>query len=129
MSLREIPESRWPEFLEQFSRSHRAWLATLDHFGPGAPPVDAGEYALRSVTPEESAGRILSIEVRFQKDAHAHGAVRIQAPTRVSVDETNEGTARGLEILDEKGGCTRIRFRAAPLSEMLDGIAPGELSS
>jgi hypothetical protein len=128
MSLREIPASRWPEFLEQFSRSHRAWLATVDHIGPGPPYAEAGEYALRSVTPEESGGRILSIEVRFQKDAH-NDAVQIQAPTRVSVDETNEGTARGLEIVDEKGGCTRIRFRAAPLPEMLDGVAPGELSS
>jgi len=101
----------------------------VDQIGPGAPHTDAGEYALHSVTPDGRGGRILSIEVRFQKDAGAHGAVQIQAPTRISVDETNEGTARGLEIVDEKGGCTRIRFRAAPLPEMLDGVAPGELSS
>ena len=37
------------------------------------------------------------------------------------------GAARGLEIQDESGECTRIRFRAAPLPEALDGIAPGEL--
>jgi hypothetical protein len=128
MSLREIPESRWPEFLEEFSRRHRGWLATVDHVGPGAPDIDAGEHALRSVTPEESAGRILSIEIRFQEDARARATVRIQAPTRVRVDETNEGTARGLEIVDEKGGSTRIRFGGAPLPEMLDGVAPGELS-
>ena len=129
MSLREIAESRWPEFLEQFSRSHRAWLATVDHIGPGVSHADAGEYALHSVTPEKSGGRILSIEVRFQKDAREDDTVHIQAPTRVSVDETNEGTARGLEIVDEKGACTRIRFRAAPSPEMSDGVAPGELSS
>jgi hypothetical protein len=126
MSLREIPESRWPAFLDQFSRSHRAWLATVDHVGPGAPPLDTGEHALRSVTPEESAGRILGIEIRFQEDAR--DAVRIQAPTRVRVDETSEGTAQGLEIVDQTGGCTRLQFRAAPLPEMLDGVAPGELS-
>jgi hypothetical protein len=129
MSLREIPESRWTEFLEELSRSHRAWLATVDHVGPEAPHIGAGERALRSVAPEQSAGRILSIEIRFQKDAGARDAVRILSPRRVSVDETTEGTARGLEIVDVKGGCTRIRFRAAPLPEMLDGVAPGVLSS
>jgi hypothetical protein len=127
MSLREIPESRWREFLEQFNRSHRAWLATVDHVGPTPLHVDAGEHALRSVTPEESAGRIVSIEICFQDDPRAPGAVRIQAPTHISVDETNEGTAQGLEILDAQGGRTQIRFRAAPLPEMLDGVAPGEL--
>lgn len=128
MSLREIPESRWPEFLEQFSRSHRAWLATVDHVGPGAPHVDADEHALHSITPEESAGRILNIEIRFQEDSRAREAVRIQAPKHLRVDETSEGTAQGLEIVDAQGGSTRIRFRAAPLPEMLDGVAPGELS-
>jgi hypothetical protein len=127
MSLREIPESRWREFLEQFNRSHRAWLATVDHVGPAPPQVDAGEHALRSVTPEETAGRIISIEIRFQNDVRAGSAVRIQAPIRINVDETNTGTAQGLEILDAQGGITRIRFRAAPLPEMLDGVAPGEL--
>jgi hypothetical protein len=127
MTLREIPESRWREFLEQFNRSHRAWLATVDQVGPGALPLDAGEHALRSVTPEESTGRILSLEISFQEDARARGPVRIQAPTRISVDETNEGTAQGLEILDAQGGRTHIRFRAAPLPEMLDGVAPGEV--
>jgi hypothetical protein len=127
MSLREIPPSRWPEFLEQFNRSHRAWLATVDHVGPGAPYVDSGEHSLRSVTPEQSAGRILSIEICFRDDARARSAVRIQAPTRISVDETNEGTAQGLEIIDAQSTITRIRFRAAPLPETLDGVAPGEL--
>jgi hypothetical protein len=87
--------------------------------------VLAGEHALRSVTADQRADRVVSIDIQFQD---TRGPVRIQGPTRVSVQETNEGTARGLDIVDEKGRCTRLRFRAAPLPEMLDGVAPGELS-
>jgi hypothetical protein len=35
MSGREIPIAQWPEFLDQFSREHRAWLATVDRVRPG----------------------------------------------------------------------------------------------
>jgi hypothetical protein len=124
MSVRQIAESRWPEFLEEFSRSHRSWLARVDHAGPDAPPVVAGEHALRSVTASTSAGRVMSIDIRFQEEVG--GDVRIQTPTRVGVDETDEGRARGLEIVDDHGNVTRIQFRATPLPEMLDGLAPGE---
>jgi hypothetical protein len=128
MSLREIPAAQWPEFLEDFTRGHRAWLATVDRVHPGAPVrVEAVERPLRSVTPEMSARRVVGIEIRFQEDAAVRDAIRIDAPARVRVNETAGGTAQGLEILDEDGECTRIRFRAAPSAEMLDGIAPGEL--
>jgi hypothetical protein len=87
----------------------------------------AVERPLRSVIPEISARRVVGIEIRFQEDPHAREPIRIDAPIRLRVDETAEGAARGLEIQDDSGECTRIRFRAAPLPEALDGIAPGEL--
>ena len=128
MSMREIPEAQWQEFLAQFSRGHRAWLATVDRVHAGAPGhIEAVERPLGSVTTAVSARRVVGIEIRFQEDAHAREPIRIDAPARVRVDETAEGAARGLEIHDEDGECTRIRFRAAPLPEALDGIAPGEL--
>jgi hypothetical protein len=45
---------------------------------------------------------------------------------RVGVDETADGAARGLEIAGSDGRGTRIRFRAAPVPERLDRIAPRE---
>ena len=128
MSVREIPTAQWQEFLEQFSRGHRAWLATVDRVQPGAPGhIEAVERPLGSVTPDVSARRVVGIEIRFQEDSHAREPIRIDAPVRVCVDETQDGTARGLEIQDEDGECLRIRFRVAPLPETLDGVAPGEL--
>jgi hypothetical protein len=128
MSVREIPATAWQEFLAEFSRGHRAWLATIDSVAPGGPPhLEAVERPLRSVIPTMHAARVVGIEIRFEEDSEARGVVRIEAPLSVRVDETTEGTARGLEIVDEDGACTRVRFRSAPASEMLDGIAPGEL--
>ena len=130
MSVREIPESQWQDFLAQFSRGHRAWLATVDRVHVGAPShVDAIERPLGSVTPHVSARRVVGIEIRFQEDSQLREPIRIDAPVTIRVDETAEGVARGLEIQDGDGESTRIRFRAAPLPEALDGIAPGELPS
>ena len=126
MSERDIPPSEWPEFLDDFSRRHRAWLATIDSESPGSPHLEV-ERPLRAVTPTLDADRVVAIEVRFQDYSQPSMFVRIGAPVRVRVDETIEGTAQGLEIVDEEGGATRIRFRAAPPAETLDGVVPGEL--
>lgn len=129
MGVRDIPAAEWPDFLEEFTRGHRAWLTTVDRVHPGSlAQVDAVERPLRSVTPEMSARGVVGIEIRFQEDSHPRDAIRIDAPTRVRVNETEEGTARGLEIQDADGECTRLRFRAPPSTALLDGIAPGELS-
>jgi hypothetical protein len=128
MSTREIPRTLWSEFLDRFSREHRAWLATVDRIPPRSRASSkAVERPLDSVVPQTAARRIVRIEIRFQEDSHTSEPIQIDAPNRVRVDETADGVARGLEIVDEDGECTRIRFRAAPLPEMLDGIAPGEL--
>jgi hypothetical protein len=129
MSMRDIPIAQWSEFLDQFSREHRAWLATVDRMRPGSPAhTEAVEEPLGSVMPETAARRIERIEIRFQEqDSHTREPIHIDGPTSVRVDETAEGLARGLEIEDEFGECTRIRFRGARLPETLDGVAPGEL--
>jgi len=130
MSARQIPMAQWSEFLDEFSREHRAWLATVDRMRPDAPShTEAIDRPLASVRPQLAARRIARIEIRFQDDSHSCAPIQIDEPASVRVDETPDGVARGLEIVDEDGECTRIRFRAAPLPETLDGIAPGELPS
>ena len=128
MAAREIPLVDWSTFLDQFSRSHRAWRVTIDRVGAGLPgSTEAVESPLAFVVPRMTAHRITQIEIRLQEDSHAHEPIEVDAPTRLRVDETADGVARGLEIIDTNGRCTRIRFRAAPLPETLDGVAPGEL--
>jgi hypothetical protein len=45
----------------------------------------------------------------------------------VRVLQTAAGADRALEVVDDKGVCTRLGFRAIAKPEMLDGLAPGEL--
>ena len=72
------------------------------------------------------ADEVVRIDIRFQEDIA--DAVRIAAPVRLRVEESGDGVARALEIFDEDGSWTQLRFRAAPRLDMLDGMARGELS-
>jgi len=127
MGVRDIPTSEWREFLQDFSSGHRAWLATVDNLAPDIGHTSRIERPLQSVSPAFDGGRVVGIEIRFQADSEPLDIIRIAAPMHIRVDETREGTARGLEIVDRDGECTRIRFRVSPPAEMLDGVAPGEL--
>jgi hypothetical protein len=128
MNVRDIPRAQWPAFFDQFSRTHRAWLATID---AGASPVDSQNgdaHPLRSITPFVYNDRVVHIDIRFQDDLQTNKPLRITAPGTVRVDETREGIAQALEIIDSHGISTRLGFRVATQAEMLDGIARGELS-
>ena len=101
MSVREIPEIEWPTFLEEFSRQHRAWLATVDSCRPGTSGLRTEQRPLESVTPDLAARRVVGIRIQFQQDSQAETAVRVDAPARLRVEETDEGHARSLEIDDQ----------------------------
>jgi hypothetical protein len=130
MAVREIPPDEWPRFLQDFSREHRAWLVTVDRCLPDIyDRAQAVQRPLDSVTADVSAGRVVRIEIRLQSDADSVGAVAVKEPTKLRVDETDEGMARGLEIDDARGECTRLRFRATMRPDALDGLAAGELEN
>jgi hypothetical protein len=128
MTARDIPQNEWPSILEEFSREHRAWLATVERIDSiGSRHVEALERPLNAVTPEMAARRVVSIAIQFQTESQGDNVIQIETPTHLRMDHGDTGTARGLEIEDEHGERIYIRFRAIPLPEALDGIAPGEL--
>jgi hypothetical protein len=118
----DVPVDDWPEFLETFSREHRAWLTTVE------PPVGGRREPrpLGAVTPARDGRRISAIEVSFAEDTGAD-ILRIENPMNLRVRQTAAGADRALEIVDGEGFCTRLGFRAIAQLEMLDGVAPGEL--
>jgi hypothetical protein len=147
MNVRDIPRAQWPAFLDQFSRTHRARLATIDaassahhepddasaadHEADDASAADGHNtdaHPLRSITPFVYNDRVVHIDIRFQDDPQTSEPLRITAPGTLRVDETWEGVAQALEIIDSQGLSTRVRFRIAPRAEMLDGMAPGEMA-
>jgi hypothetical protein len=122
----DVPRHEWPEFLDTFSRLHRAWLTTVEQPSGELPVSDDGPRPLAAVTSERHGGRVSAIEIAFAGDSHG-GVVRVENPTSLRLRRTGDGADRGLEIVDDEGVCTRVRFRAAAIPEMLDGVAPGEL--
>jgi hypothetical protein len=126
MPIVDVPRHEWPEFLDAFSRQHRAWLATVEQPAGDIQATAAEPRPLAAVTSEQAGRRIFAIEIAFAGDSHG-GVVRVENPASVRLRKTEDGADRGLEIVDDEGVCTRVRFRAAARPEMLDGVAPGEL--
>jgi hypothetical protein len=117
----DIPREQWAEFLDTFSRQHRAWLTTIE---PARRGVDA--RPLRAVEPVRQGGVLTAIEISFA-GASGGDTVRVENPIALRLRQTAEGADRAIEITDGEGFCTRVGFRTTPPSDMLDGIAPGEL--
>jgi hypothetical protein len=117
----DIPREQWTEFLDTFSRQHRAWLTTIE---PAVRGADA--RPLRAVEPVRQGGVFTAIEISFAGDS-GDDTVRVENPIALRLHQTAEGADRAIEITDDEGFCTRVGFRTTAPSEMLDGIAPGEL--
>ena len=66
MSVHNIPGSRWTDVLEEFSRGHRGWLASVVTVGPGPQLVSRTEpRPLESITVAQTGGRPIAVCVRF----------------------------------------------------------------
>jgi hypothetical protein len=118
----DIPREQWPDFLDTFSRQHRAWLTTIE---PSVRGIEA--RPLRAVEPVREGGVLSAIEISFAGDSGGD-TIRVEHPIALRLRQTTEGADQAIEITDDEGFCTRVGFRTttAP-SDMLDGIAPGEL--
>ena len=96
MNVRDIPRAQWPAFLDQFSRTHRAWLASIDADASAADGHNADAHPLRSITPFVYNDRVVHIDIRFQDDLQTDEPLRITGPGTLRVDETWEGIAQVL---------------------------------
>jgi len=119
-----VPRDRWPDFLEGFSRRHRAWLTTVEQ---SADVIRGGsaEAPLGAVTATTQGRDVSAIEIAFTGDGHI--PLRVEHPRILRVSQAGDGLETGLEIVDNDGVSTRVGFRATARPEMLDGMAPGEI--
>ena len=124
MATRDVPRDQWPDFLEGFSRRHRAWLTTVDQ---SANVIRGGsaEAPLGAVTATHQGRDVSAIEIAFTGDGHI--PLRVEHPRILRVSQAGDGAETGLEIVDDQGVSTRVGFRVAVRPEMLDGMAPGEI--
>jgi len=124
MATRDVPRDQWPDFLEGFSRRHRARLTTVDQ---SANVIRGGsaEAPLGAVTVTHQGRDVSAIEIAFTGDGHI--PLRVEHPRILRVSQAGDGAETGLEIVDDQGVSTRVGFRATVRPEMLDGMAPGEI--
>lgn len=122
MSTVRIPLDQWSEFLEEFSRRHQGWLISLethDHetgetVTSRAKPLESIEFDL-----EDKNNPRINVTVKEGNKVIKHILFR---PTLVALHLAANGAEEGLRI-ESQNTSTTVRFRAATLPELVDGVA------
>lgn len=121
--MREIPREEWPKFLDSFSRQHEGWLVTLEVLDSeiGAQ-VEAEGKPLEGITAElkDNGEDFISITVGLTPAEHV--THNITKPTRVRVEQAENGADMALQIESLDEATTLVRLRSAMLPEMVDGV-------
>ncbi len=119
MSIHDVPRWRWADALEEFSRGHRGWLASVVRWVlvRCCCPIPAASAGIRN-RPQTG-----SVRVGFQGGP----TVLVEAPRTLGVDRRDDGAERSLEIDTAGAESVRLVFRETALPDALDGIAPAEL--
>jgi hypothetical protein len=120
--IHDVPRIEWPEFLERFSREHRAWLATIHGIEDDRPLTRVPSAPIKTLTlvreePDDTLRLTLANGI----------SLCAPRPCAVRVQYTDGGIERALEIETFDGVLIRIAFRAAARPDELDGLAPGEM--
>jgi hypothetical protein len=123
MPSRDIPREDWVTFLDSFSRQHERWLVNVEVVTDGlGAHREIREKSLIGVSADlKSRGTdTISIITGDRSDDHVNHIVN--RPTRVALEETEEGAHKGLRIDAENGETTLLRFRSPALPETVDGV-------
>jgi hypothetical protein len=111
MATTEIESSRWKEFFNQLSRSHRGWLITVEAFGGDfGAQLEARALPFEGVVAELVSGKNWRLELMAGYKPGDHFSHSIDEPQRVwlsSLDET-DGEVLGVECAD--GQRILVRF-------------------
>jgi len=121
---REIEREQWPDFFDAFSRRHEGWLVTIEVLDKElGDQIEVENKALKGIVAERKRDpRVIDIFVWNKPDEDASHI--IDKPTRVWVEETDEGAEAAIEIESEDHGTTLLKLRTPALPETVDGIGP-----
>jgi hypothetical protein len=123
MPSRDIPREDWVTFLDSFSRQHERWLVTIevvtDSLGAHREVRDKRLIGV-SADLKSRGPDAISIIAGDRSDDHVNHIVN--GPTRLALEETEEGAHKGLRIDAEDGATTLLLFRSPALPETVDGV-------
>lgn len=117
MAWREISESEWVSFFDQFSRLHQGQDADVeiaDHNSNARAP--ARNLPLLGITAERLPGQT-RVEIVAGMPDGPHVRHSVLAPRRVLVAEWNDGVSAALDIESDDG--LRTKVRVGPPEQML----------
>jgi hypothetical protein len=124
MQTKEIQESEWSDFFDNFSRNHQGRPVDIEIFGSelGAQAQEKG-LSFEGITVEwdEVSGNTIMIMVGASADDHITHS--INRPTQVSLG-TDRGEDFALAIKGADGSLALLRFQSAVLPEVGDALAP-----
>jgi hypothetical protein len=106
----------WEDFAEQLSLHYMGWRALVDVVGAdeSVDEREQQEYVLDYVSAEVGDQEAV-VHVAFEDGE----PLVVENPTRLSLDETEEGADDVLEI-ESNTGTTRVRLRFPMQDEMID---------
>jgi hypothetical protein len=120
---RDIPREQWMTFLDSFSRQHEGWLVNVEVVTDGlGAHRELREKRLIGVSADLKShdSSTISIIAGDRSDDHVNHI--INGPTRVALEETEEGAHKGLRIEAADGETTLLLFRSPASPETVDGI-------
>src|ERR1039457_6261169 len=118
---RPIARGDWKRFLDEFSRRHEGWLASIlvRERASGQERVVAREIPLERVDLDDFENRM---EIHLGNGETRRILHFVENPSSLHVELDTDGAEWGLEI-DFANGIALLRFRCSWPSEMVDGIA------
>jgi len=123
MPSRDIPREQWMTLLDSFSRQHERWLVNVEVVTDGlGAHREVREKRLIGVSADLKSrdSSTISIIAGDRSDDHVNHI--INGPTRVALEETEEGAHKGLRIEAAAGETTLLLFRSPASPETVDGI-------
>ncbi|RPI57229.1 MAG: hypothetical protein EHM55_02615 [Acidobacteria bacterium] len=114
MQTYEIPRDKWSTDVTRFGEDHHRWLVSVEVLGSeiGAQP-EVRNLPLEGLSAEPAA-KGGSVSVFVESDIDDHLTHLIQRPTRIVVDEGDNGKA-AMEIVSADGTSTIVNFLRPPL--------------
>jgi hypothetical protein len=122
MQTISIPRRDWGSRLDEWSRMHEGWLASLAIMArPNGELREFRQMPLVGVSAEPS-GRITIAVAEATGDHLTH---TIYSPAQVLLEITEEGAHAALEIDSADGRKAILRFKRTALPETVDGVVHG----
>jgi Family of unknown function (DUF5335) len=124
MTTREIPKEEWTGFFDAFSRRHEGWLVTIEILDRAlGAQVEAEARPLRGISADRGGGDA-DVEIMTGDGADDSLAHIVSHPTRIQIEETEEGGEAAIAIESRGEGTTIVRFRSAARTENVGGAGP-----